>query len=111
MVQRTSRKNKIQAYFRAKKLIDNGATIAMACEQSNIALMTYYKYKKMFGDNEPNEKGMIELVPPQQTETKTNGKDMKFSSPEKELEFIIKENAALKEQLQLRQELAKYVQH
>ena len=97
-------KRKIQAYFKAKKLVDNGSTIATACENANIALMTYYKYKKMFGDNEPNEKGMIEIVP---QNVESNG-EMKLSSSEKELEFILKENAALREQLQLRQELAKY---
>lgn len=96
------RKNKIQAYFKAKRMVDNGGTVKEATENAKITLATYYKYRRLFGDNEPNEKGMVEIVP--------QAPKINQSSKERELETIIKENSALREQIALRQELAKLVQ-
>ena len=88
--------------------MDNGGTVKEATESSKITLATYYKYKRLFGDNEPNEKGLVEIIPQKQSVKQLEVSPS--SSKEKELELIIKENSALREQIALRQELAKLVQ-
>lgn len=105
-------KKKISAYFQAKKLIDEkGYDIRRACKEAKVSAMTFYKYKDMFGDNEPNEKGLVEVLPKGQKGPKQSTIEIverRQNQSQSELDRIIAENAALAEQLKLRQELAKY---
>ena len=99
-------KKKIAGYIRAKRLMDSGKTQTEACKTAGISRMTFNKYKDLFGDVIPNTEDKIEVLPKQSTIDLIEGKGK--NKELSELERIQKENAALQEQLKLRQELAKY---
>lgn len=94
-------KKKIAGYMRAKKALDNDPNLGIreAAKIGGISAMTFYKYKKIFGDQ--ITENTIEVLPPERLSPKE----------ETALERILRENAALAEQLKLREELAKYGEH
>lgn len=95
-------KKKIAGYMRAKKALDTNPDMGIreAAKLGGISAMTFYKYKKLFGDQITET--TIEVLPKNQKNVPVN---------ESELDRILRENAALAEQLKLREELAKYGAH
>lgn len=94
---------KIAGYIRAKKLIDAGATQTDACAEAGISRMTFNKYRNLFGD-EVSE-NLVEVLPKEKKAAPVVERRQSMS----DLDRLKEENAALAEQLKLRQELAKYV--
>ena len=100
-------KKKIAGYMRAKKAMetDPNLTVREAAKVGGLSPMTFYKYKKLFGD----------MVGEEQIEVLPNGKEPSKRAPkvteESAIDRILRENAALAEQLKLREELSKYGAH
>lgn len=98
------RKSTLEKYVKAARMMKNGVTQTKACETADISRMTFNKYRDMFGDEiAPNK---FEITP---IEAKKVPVKEVMAETTSDLELLLKENAALAEQLKLRQELAKYV--
>lgn len=90
---------KIAGYLRALELIKKGAPQYEACEKAGLSRMTFNKYREIFGDEiAPN---LVEVLAP---ETRTIAVK---TAPvvESSLDKIIRENAAMVENLRLKREL------
>lgn len=101
------RKGVIQKYFKALRLMkEQNKTQQEACQTAQISRMTFNKYRDMFGDE--IAPGKFE-VPTELKTTQVKTKEVPAKETQSDLERLLAENAALQEQLKLRQELAKYV--
>lgn len=98
-------KKKIAGYIKAKKLVDGGMPQLEACKKSGLSRMTYHKYSRLFGDVLPNDQ--IEVLPQNKENLDKPTSQPKTPEVHSDLDRLIAENAALAEQLRLRQELSR----
>jgi hypothetical protein len=103
-----SQRAKLKQFHQAVTLMKRGKTQMEACSIAGISRMTYNKYKDMLG--EEIAPGQYEVIPEAPVAAK---KDTVTSKQEisqmSDLDRLQLENAALLEQLKLRQELAKFM--
>lgn len=88
---------KIAGYLRALEMMEKGASQYEACFKSGISRMTFNKYREMFGDEiAPNK---VEVLAKNVPVIKAMLKE------EQTLDQLIKENAVMERNLQLKKEL------
>lgn len=102
------RKAKVAGFMRAQNLINTkNYDVRRAVIEAGISATTYYKYLEMFGSDVTEAQKQLVVLP------KEAGKVPVFEAPKTkttgnaDLDVILRENAALAEQIKLRVELSK----
>lgn len=97
---------KVAGYMRAVRLMkDKGMTQLEACEVAGISKITFNKYRNELGDE--IAPGKIEVLPKEikNDSTNTSSQPKGLSVTSSDLDKLLAENAALAEQVKLRERL------